>query len=616
MWYIVAILVATVAGQPVADTEYGQVRGRTIMLDDGIEVNSFKGIPFATPPLGDLRFEHPQKAVPWAPDVFNATNLGLPCPQNTAGLLWMTHPGWILYGEDCLNLNIYTPADMTGGPYPVMVWFHGGAYTAGANIQYPGHFLASYDVVVVVPNWRLASFGFLATPDGTLTGNAGMMDQVMALQFVQDNIANFGGDPNKVTIFGQSAGAGSSALHLVSPMSQQLVHQAICESGTDNNFWTANWPDQSPEQYVYQTAEKTNCTGSTDAEIVACLKSLPWQVLRDNQGLDCTPGYFCQGYAPIVDGPGGFLPDSPKNIRESGEFVQGPLITGICRDDASLYTLAYIPEADEKGFTRDEFLFYLEDRLLSIWKDQLDDQAYQDLLAAIDFYYTPWPRLEDLDENREAFNVMATDAAFGMAMDRHADWHSQSVEDTYSYIQGYRGLNASTFYPEWMGVPHNGELPYVWGYPRLLRNPDVRDDSRIYIDIVGWVDPNDIDYTHYFQEMWTNFAKTGNPTPNPVNAPGSNAPTVWPKFSPAGREYLDIDEDIQVLKNYRSRNLAFWREYVSDITGINMKGQKGQGHPRTSGHLDKAMSKLLLRRIASVLGHGEVEKLLAIADEM
>lgn len=561
---------ALTQAKPEVETEYGRVRGQTIQLDDLSLVNSFKGIPFAQPPVGDLRFEAPVKAKPWN-DTFIADSLGWACPQSTSSVVWMTHPLWIFYREDCLNMNIYTPADMEGGPYPVMVWFHGGAYLGGANIQYPGHFLASYGVVVVVPNYRLGAFGFMATPNGTLAGNAGMLDQVMALQFVHDNIANFGGDPDRVTVFGQSAGAGSAALHMVSPLSQDLVHQAICESGADNNLWTTNWPPQKPEEYVFQTAEKTGCNNGLEEEIVACLKSLNWTTIRDAQGLNCTPGYFCQGYAPIVDGPGGFLPDYPSNLREAGNFVKGPLMTGICRDDGSLYTLAYVPEADEgEGFTRDEFLFYLEDRLLSIFEARFDEETKASALSAIDFYYSPWPHLDNLWENREAFNKIATDMAFGMAMDRQAEWHSPYAP-TYQYIQGYRSLNASSFIPEWMGVPHNGELPYVWGYPRLLNNPAVRADSRIYFDIVGWVDPEDIEWTKYFQEMWTNFAIYGNPTPGPVTAPGDNEPTMWPTFYEDDRFYIDFDEEINILKNYRPRNSAFWREYMSYITGVTIR---------------------------------------------
>jgi carboxylesterase type B len=398
---------------------------------------------------------------------------------------------------------------------------------------------------------------------------------------------------------------------MVSPLSQGLVHQGICESGADNNMWTANWPEQRPEEYVYQTAAKTGCDVGSDPEIVDCMKSLNWTVIRNNQALNCTPGYFCQGYAPIVDGPGGFLPDYPTVIRESGNFVQGPLITGICRDDGSLYTLAYIPEADEgEGFTREEFLFYLEDRLISIFADRFDEVTYSDVVRAIDFYYTPWPHLEDLWENREAFNKIATDMAFGMSMDRQALWHSSVQSNTYTYIQGYRPLNASSFIPEWMGVPHNGELPYVWGYPRLLHNQAVRNDSGMHIDPVGWVDPEDIEYTDYFQTMWTNFAKTGNPTPEPVAAPGDNEPTTWPAFTEEGREYLDVDENIQILKDYRSRSMAFWREYLTYITGIPVKAQEKKvsgKEPLNTEELERNSNKKILDAVIKRFGLEAVE---------
>ena len=134
--------------------------------------------------------------------------------------------------------------------------------------------------------------GFLSTPDGYVQGNAGMKDQVMALEFARDNAAAFGGDPNRVTIFGQSAGGASTAMHLVSPLSQGLMNQAICESGADSNFWIFNWPESRPEEYVYQTAIRNNCTNATVEAMVECLRQVPWEEF--DRGILCRVRYFNQ----------------------------------------------------------------------------------------------------------------------------------------------------------------------------------------------------------------------------------------------------------------------------------------------------------------------------------
>jgi carboxylesterase type B len=186
----VAMLVAETSGR-VVDTIYGQVDGNTVVLDNGFSVDTFYGIPYARPPIGDLRFANPISPEPWN-GILPATELPYACMQDPAGLIWYTHPFWTKFSEDCLTLNIYSPSDVAGGPYPVMVWFHGGGYLGGANFQYPGHFLSKYGVVVVSVNYRLGAFGFLATPDKTIKGNAGLFDQAMALRFVRNNIANFG----------------------------------------------------------------------------------------------------------------------------------------------------------------------------------------------------------------------------------------------------------------------------------------------------------------------------------------------------------------------------------------------------------------------------------------
>jgi len=602
---LLSVGLLAVNGQ-VIDTEYGPVRGQTIQVhldDSSVLVTSFWGIPYAAPPVGDLRFEPPRKAEPWNGE-FVADTLPDLCMQNPAGLLFLTHPFWTKYSENCLTLNIVKPLVATGN-LPVLVWFHGGGYTGGGSIQYPGHFLAARDTVVVTVNYRLGVFGFAATPDKVIPGNMGMLDQVLALEFVRDNIANFGGNPFRVTIFGQSAGASSSALHMVSPRSRGLYYQAILESGAENNAWSVNSIDQKPENYIYQVADNLNCTTASTAEMLTCLRAADARDLRVADSIECTPGYFCQGFAPIVDGPGGFLPDNPLTLRENLGQDTVPILAGHCKDDGSLYTLAFIPESANGGFTRLEFLELLRTRLVDIFSESFNNTEHvENIYQAMDFFYAPWPYIDDQELNRQAFNKLITDAGFGYAWDRNAKLNS-AYRNTYTYIQSFRSLNASSLIPEWMGVPHNGELPYVWGYGYLLTNPEVRNDSGIYFDAIGWT-PEDRPYADYVQTLWTNFAKYGDPTPTPVKSPFNNTLTTWPKFTPNDNlKVLDLDGEIRILENYRQKDYAFWTKYLSYAAKRPVKKEgNANEQPRkkvqlSSAQFQEQITRLVLEAVSS-----------------
>jgi len=534
------------------------------MNDGEHQITSFFGIPYAKPPVGDLRFELPQKHDGWEEE-FIADTLPDQCMQSPIGVLILTHPLWFRFSEDCLTMSIFKPENVVA-PLPVLVWFHGGGYVGGGNIQYPGHFMAARDVIVVVPNYRLGVFGFSSSPDRQIKGNMGMYDQILALQFIRDNIAQFGGLPNRVTISGQSAGASSAGLLMLSPLSRGLYYQAILESGADHNVWVVNWPAQDPDSYIYQVAASTNCTRDTTAEMIACLRQVSARDLRIADNIECTPGHFCQGFAPIIDGPGGFLPDSPLKLREELGDASVPVIAGHCKDDGSLYTIYFIPEADQGGFTRDEFQYYLRNRIISIFAESVGDEVIvENSYQATDWKYTPWPYIEDLDANREAFNKMITDGAYGYAWDRHAKLNSQHA-DTYTYIIAFRSLNATSFIPEWMGVPHNGELPYVWGYGYLPTNPMVRQESGIFYDALGWT-PEDAVYADYVQTLWTNFAKYGNPTPTPVKAPFNDTLTTWPKYSlDDNLKSIWLDTEISTRELYRQSDYAFFTDYLPYVS--------------------------------------------------
>eukprot|EP00794_Sanderia_malayensis_P000224 gene218-839_t len=238
-WLFFTLLYATICSSfgvnyvQVSIPGLGQCQGTQESTVAG-NVDVFKGIPFAKPPVGALRFQAPQDTT-WTGH-FNATKFGHVCPQPDSAF-FKNNTG----NEDCLTLNIYRPSNATGR-LPVMVWIHGGGYTIGTGMTYDGSILSSmHNVVVVTINYRLGILGFLNIPGTDLKGNYGMLDQVHALRWVKKNIRSFGGDPGKVTIFGESAGASSVSLLTVSPLirNEGLFLRAICQSGVATSYWAA-----------------------------------------------------------------------------------------------------------------------------------------------------------------------------------------------------------------------------------------------------------------------------------------------------------------------------------------------------------------------------------------
>ena len=261
---LLLLLVGSTWGQnerlsDIVDTDKGPVQGLRIQLEDDMgSVDRFLGIPFAKPPVGDLRFKHPEPNEPWE-GIYNATKLTQECVQT----------GLFSYSEDCLYLDVYRP--VTESPNKtVMVWIHGGGFLIGGTNVFDARYLATLnDVIVVSISYRLGAIGFLLLDDLEAPGNSAMFDQLMALQWVQTNIRNFGGDPMKVTIFGESAGGSSVGLHLISPLSVGLYSRAILESkwspGVD---WAITYPDELVSSGM-ALAGKLGCDTNADvSEII------------------------------------------------------------------------------------------------------------------------------------------------------------------------------------------------------------------------------------------------------------------------------------------------------------------------------------------------------------
>jgi para-nitrobenzyl esterase len=315
------------AGACLVSTSYGDVQG----LNQGTTC-AFLGIPYVAPPTGNNRWRPPQPAAPWAPTVLNATTPPPNCPT--------VFPAGAPQGvEDCLKLNIWVSNPAPSDPVPVIVWLHTGAFFAASANFAPtnGRRLAEEKgVIVVEPNYRLGPFGFLAheafedeDPDHPSTGNYGLLDQRAALQWVRDNIAQFGGDPNNVTIGGTSAGGQSVGLHLVSPGSGGLFEGAIIQSAYPTSRWN------SREEGLAQGDAFATSLGCTDpAQVLTCMRSKTRdQVLlaltQAFQQVAETPGRVY--WEPIVDGV--VIPDQPRSLFEQGDYHHVPTLIGVNRDE-------------------------------------------------------------------------------------------------------------------------------------------------------------------------------------------------------------------------------------------------------------------------------------------
>src|SRR5215468_9562826 len=330
---LVGLVLACAWGPPVAVadavviTQQGRVRGV-----ERSDVRAFLGIPYAAPPVGDLRWKPPQIHAPWS-HVLDATKFRGHCAQGP------NLTGTSSTSEDCLFLNVYVPnaddddAQQRKTPHlrAVMVWIHGGALTFGQSDDFDGSMLATLgDVIVVTINYRLGALGFLAHPALTAespnhaSGNYGIMDQQFALQWVQRNIIAFGGDPNKVTIFGQSAGGLSVLSHLASPGAGGLFHRAIVQSSGLLALPTLAVGEA-------QGALFANAVGCPD-QSAQCLRSRPVEQILAHQGDVASISTLHPIVTPVVDGFA--LPRSLQVAIATGQINRVPVINGMNHDDA------------------------------------------------------------------------------------------------------------------------------------------------------------------------------------------------------------------------------------------------------------------------------------------
>jgi para-nitrobenzyl esterase len=451
-------------GHPVVRTDHGRVRG--VETKDG---RQFLGIPYAAPPVGDLRWKAPQPPARWASPL-DASKFANHCAQPASPF------GAASATEDCLFLNVYTPEGDCAHDQlrPVMVYIHGGSFQTGESDDYDPHKLVGEGVVVVTINYRLGSLGFLASstltaesPDAT-SGNYGLMDQQLALRWVQNNIAAFGGDPRRVAIFGESAGGLSVHAHLVSPGSRGLFQGAIAESGA----YSLTQPTlASAEAQGATFAAAVGCSGQ-DA---ACLRAVPVATLLANQS--SSPG----AYLPNVDGK--VLPLSIGAAFSSGQFNRVPVIEGSNHDEFRLFVALSI-ELPFGPATAAQYPIYIG-ALLGL------------PAAAVPLVVAQYP-LSDYSSPGIALGAIGTDAAFAcntLAVQRMLSQYVPTWAYEFDDANApQRSLPPVSFS---YGAAHASELQYLFDLPVTVPAPALTTDQNRLSNKM-------VDY-------WTHFARRGDP---------------------------------------------------------------------------------------------------------
>ena len=482
---VAALLLLSVAARPVETPEVTIAQGRLAgALENG--VTAFKGIPYAQPPVGPLRWRAPQSAPRWN-DVRDASAFGPICPQHaTEGLAARAH---LPQSEDCLTLNVWTPDLRPAAALPVMVWIHGGGLAQGGSALpiYDGAALARHGVVVVSFNYRLGRLGFFALPAltaesrGEPLGNYGLLDQIAALRWVRDNIAVFGGDARSVTIFGESAGGVSVDALMASPLARGLFARAISESGP---ALLGTVPLADAEQAGTALAARLGgARGGVGPDALAALRAIsPDSILEGGEEL----------LDPIVDG--NVLTEDIAVAFARGDVAPVPYLTGTNSDEGSLL--------------RGDAPAWLTRRM-------------GDRLSAVRALYERNGAVGDAEFARQLFNdqfFAATSRLFALALARAGQP---------AYVYRFRFLPAILRARNAPGVPHGGEIPFVFGFGALAR----------------FAPPRDLAVLDLVQGYWTNFAKTGDPN-------GAGLP-AWPRFDGPAPATLVIDDTTAAVPDFR-----------------------------------------------------------------
>lgn len=530
-----------------------------------VPIYTFLGIPYAEPPVSQRRFKPPQRLIKLPENgPYVAFNYANACAQDVAAIPQPRVKDLYPYevDEDCLYLNIFSPDVAANVPakYPVIVFFHGGNFQTGSANDWPGHGLASRGMVVVTVNYRLGAFGFMSLGDSD-TGNYGLQDQRLAMEWVRDYIASFGGDPQAITIAGHDAGAASVGYHMLTPLSKGLFRSVIAASGSEVQYQSYIGKPELSFNNTYRLGRYLGCAQTVPQNLWECIMTRSMDdILRGTQTMPVEYNRYL--FLPTVDGKN--IPGNPLytlvNAPSGRTTVVSPvpMLVGMNQNDGTEVLLEdrYLGE-----FTNFQEVdnAYLRSYAIEYCFRHNYTMNREAIAEAIVDKYTFWPDRAAVWAIRDLFIQMATDVYYTSPISLSAHLHAETGSRVFFYVNNYnfsRDNPKERFLPDWMGVCRDCDLYMAFGYPFLP------DELRPHI-LKGVNFTNmDRNASMTFSNIYRRFAYTQNP-----NFAGKGS---WEAYQPRRHWYNNFNYTFiydwkvpgTMARDYRYEDVAFWNEYI------------------------------------------------------
>ncbi|KAJ8687651.1 hypothetical protein QAD02_023445 [Eretmocerus hayati] len=570
--------------KPELETKFGRIRGLWLKTTRGAKIAGFRGLPYAEPPLGELRFENPR---PWR-EKWNGTR-----DSSTDGDMCLQRDyttGAVVGDEDCLYLNVFAPASIIKNGneskaknFSVLVFIHGGAFNTGSSNSslLAPTYLLDHNIVVVTMNYRLNILGFFSTGNDITPGNYGLKDIAMALAWVHDNIADFGGDPNSVTLSGQSSGAAAAQLLSSSKATEGYFQKLITMSGSATAFWSIHTRENIRNSSMY-VARLLGCQGihvndtnmgsingsdiekttrlardpkQIDKMMKKCMKNLDAREII-HKGVDALSVWRRNPsaiFGPTLEADieGAILTVHPTYTLEKGLFRDIPWIVGLVEDEGLLKTTDLILNSQLQEELVQNYKNLLVPYVLEM-ENHIDEDNVTAVTQAIENFYFNGSFKENINSN---ITELVGDAL--ITYSSYDNLEKQIVKknsSTYFYVFAYEGTFSASFRrntPFHFGVAHGDDLNYLFPYLNAR-----------YADLQLYNTMSDITMLNIMCEMWTNFAKTGVPSARLVSS--------WEPYGTKNRRFMKFGNgkftDSTMKSNFLPERMNFWSDLVANYS--------------------------------------------------